>query len=263
MNANHLARALILLLAGLLASEPWPGNTAAAAEPDLVYVELEGTAEGFRDFREWRSYYWRDDFTFVLCDDSGKRQRVISREPTPWTNLRLGTTYTGLKFEWAKNPRVKVVGVQGIDRTPAEFYDLKLDPRATVTAFILRVRDTDGVKWQDYYVNNWFHRWGKETDAKVLAHYANDDLHYSVYGYLGGIAAPFDAAGQKLLENFSSSHSGIIYHARVAKAENDAKNKTRYELHVLHLMGRHKKTANYEVFYGDGSQLRKLDQRKP
>jgi hypothetical protein len=263
MKTKAYRLALVPLLISLFAFDPGYPNVAAAAEPDLAYIELEGTAEGFRDFREWRSYYWRDDFTFVLRDDSGKRHRVISREPTPWTNLRLGTTYTGLKVDWATGPRVRIVGVQGIDRAPAEFYDLKIEPRETVTAFILRVRDADGAKWQDYYVNNWFHHWGKEADAKVLAHFANDDPHYTAYGYLGGIAAPFDVAGQKLLERFSLTHGGIIYHARVAKAKSAAENMVGYELRVLHLMGRHKKTAEYEVFHGDGSQLEKLDQRKP
>ena len=41
-----------------------------------------------------------------------------------------------------------------------------------------------------------------------------------------------------------------------------AKNEAGYELRVLHLMGRHKKSAEYEVFHGDASQLTKLDQRK-
>jgi hypothetical protein len=234
-------------------------NYAAPAEPDYAYVELEGAAEEFRDFREWRSYYWRDDFTLVLRDEEGKRHRVISREPTPWTNLRLGTTYTALKVDWRKQPRVKVIGVRAIDRTPVEFYDLKLDPRETVTTFILRVQTADKAKWQDFYVNNWFHNWGKEANGKVLANYATDDPHFTVYGYLGGIAAPFDAAGQKLLEKFSPDYGGIIYPARVEKAKNEAG----YELRVLHLMGRHRKTADYEVFHGDPAQLMRLDQRKP
>lgn len=234
------------------------GGGAQAAEPDRAYVELEGVVEEFREIRDWASYYWREDFTFVLRDDAGKRHRVISREPTPWTNLRLGTTYPGLKVDWAKRPRAKVVGVQGVDRQPAEFYDVKLKPSETTTAFIVRLPAAEPGKWQDYYVNNWFHHWGKEADRKVLAQYANDDPHYTVYGYVNDAAAPFDAAGQKLLEKFSPTYGGVIYHARVAKAKNDAG----YELRVLHLMGRHKKSAEYEVFHGDARQLTKLDERK-
>src|SRR5438093_374447 len=172
------ATPLAILFLGLLAFGASAGH-AGAAEPDRPYRELEGTAEEYRGIRDWASYYWREDFTFVLRDDAGKRHRVISREPTPWNNLRLGTTYTGLKVDWAKRPRVRVIGVQGIDRIPAEFYDLKLEPRETITVFILRVQGPDSGKWQDYYINNWFHHWGKEADPKVLAHYASDDPHYA------------------------------------------------------------------------------------
>ena len=87
---------------------------------------------------------------------------------------------------------MQIIGVRAIDRQPAEYYDLKLDPDKTITAFILRVRQGDA--WKDFYVNNWFHDWGPETDRKILAHYANDLPHYTVYGYIGNksIAAPFD-----------------------------------------------------------------------
>jgi len=128
-----------------------------------------------------------------------------------------------------------------------------------LTAFIVRVRAEETGAWRDVYVNNWFHRWGAEPDRKMLPHYAVDDPNYTVYGYVGGIAAPFDAAGKRLLAKYSPDYGGIIYHARVVKAASDVG----YELRVLHLMGRHKKTLRYEVFYGDASQLVPLDQRKP
>ncbi len=240
------------LAAALLALLPAPAQPPA---PALAYVELEGRAEGFRHLREWRSYYWREDFTFLLRDDSGKVTRVISREPTPWNDLRLGTTYTGLKVDWDSKPRVRVVGVRGVDRTPAELTGLKLSPEKTVTAFVVRVQV--GKDWRDYYVNNWFHRWGPETDRKVLAHYANDSPYTTVYGYLGGIAAPFDAAGRKLLAKYQPEYAGIIYHGRVVKAPGG------YEVRVLHLMGRHKKTLDYKVFHGNPAELTKLDGRPP
>src|SRR4029077_15409065 len=119
-----------------------------------------------------------EDFAFLLRDDAGKTHRVLSREPTPWNDLRLGTTYTGLKVDWAAKPRVRVVSVGGIDRIPVEFYGLKLDPMKTMTAFIVRVqtgKPDEKTGWRDYYVNNWFHHWGDDADRKVLAHYANDD----------------------------------------------------------------------------------------
>jgi hypothetical protein len=237
---------------------------AAAAEPPRndPYVEVEGVAEDFSFRRDWNSYYWREDFTFVLRDDAGKTHRVISREPTPWNDLRLGTTCTGLKVDWATRPRVRVIGVGRIDRIPVEFYGLKLDPANTATAFVVRVQTGkagDKAGWRDYYVNNWFHHWGDDADRKVLAHYANDDPHYTVYGYLGGIAAPFDAEGKRLLEKYQPDYGGIIYHGRVVKADNPVG----YEVRILHLMGRHKKTQEYGVFHSNGREIQKLDGTPP
>ncbi len=231
----------------------------AAADRDYPYFEVEGTASEFQFNRNWRAYYWREDFTMVVRDDEGKQWRIISREPTPWNNLRMGTTYTGLKVDWSKRPRVRVIGVQAVDRVPEEYYDLKLDPNTTATAFIVRVQAGEADKWQDYYVNNWFHRWGPDTDVKVLAHYATDDPHYTVYGYLNGIAAPFDAAGRQLIDRSSPDYGGLIYHGRVVKA----KNEVGYEVRLLHLVGRNKQTARYEVVHGNPAQLVPLDQRKP
>jgi hypothetical protein len=245
----------------LLACPPLQVDAAPPAR-NFPYRELTGRAEGFSYTRSWRAYYWREDFTFLLRDDAGKVHRVISRESTPWTNLRLGTTYTGLKVDWKARPRVQVIGVQAVDRMPAEFYDLKLDPDKTVTAFILRVqtgKKGDKPIWREFYVNNWFHRWGDDTDRKILAHYANSDPHFTVYGYLGGIAAPFDKAGKALLAKYEKEYNGIIYHGRVVKADNPIG----YEVRLLHLMGRNKKTSNYDVFHGDPKELTKLDGTPP
>src|SRR5947207_4149761 len=133
------------------------GSLHAQTPRNYPYIELEGKVEEFRFIRNWRSYYWRQDCTLQVRDDAGKLHRVISREPTPWSGHRLGTTYTGLVVDWTKQPRVQIIGVQAIDRQPEEFYDLKLDPKNTITAFILRVEG------KDFYVNNWFHKWGDDT----------------------------------------------------------------------------------------------------
>jgi hypothetical protein len=129
-----------------------------------------------------------------------------------------------------------------------------------VTAFLLRVQTTtppDGKPaWRDFYVNNWFHSWGAETDQKMLPHYANDDPNYTVYGYLGGIAAPLDAEGKKLLAQYPDA---VIYHGRVVKAKTDAG----HELHLLHLLGRDKKTGKYAIFYGNAAELIRLDGKAP
>ncbi len=223
---------------------------SAQTPRNYPFAELEGKVEEFRFIRNWRSYYWRQDCTMLVRDDAGKVHRVISREPTPWAGHRLGTTYTGQAVDWTKQPRVKIIGVRAIDRQPEEFYDLKLDAKETITAFIIRVDD------KDFYVNNWFHRWGDDTDRKMLKHYANDLPNYTVYGYLTGIAAPFDAEGKALLAKHPDTS---IYHGRVVPA----KNEIGYEVRVLHLLGRNKKTARYEIMHGDPSTIERLDGSAP
>src|SRR5688572_19791006 len=187
----------LVLLETLFATQP--ACAQGAPQRNYPYRELEGRVEQFHFYHNWRHYYWRDDFTLLVRDKDGALHRVISREPTPWSGYRLGTTFPGLAVDWTRQPRVQVIGVQAIDRIPADFYDLKIDSDKTITAFIVRVQTggTDGVPaWKDFYVNNWFHKWGDETDARMLPHYANDDANYSVYGYLGSNVAPVDAAGR-------------------------------------------------------------------
>lgn len=226
------------------------GTLQAQTPRNYPYIELAGKVEEFRFLRNWRSYYWRQDCTLLVRDDAGKLHRVISREPTPWAGHRLGTTYTGLTVDWTRQPRVKVIGVQAIDRQPEEFYDLKLDARDTVTALILRVED------KDFYVNNWFHKWGEDTDKKILKHYANDSPNYTIYGYLNGLYAPLDAQGKALLVKYPDA---AIYHGRVAPAKNDIG----YEVHILHLLGRDKKTAKYEIMHGNPQEIERLDGSAP
>jgi hypothetical protein len=236
-----------------------PAAFAQAPPRNYPYRELDGRVEQFHFHRNWRHYYWREDFTLLVRDAAGQVHRVISREPTPWAGHRLGTTYTGLAVDWTRRPRVRIIGVQAIDRQPAEFYELALDPEKTITAFIVRVQmggTDDQPAWRDFYVNNWFHKWGDETDLKILAHYANEDPNYTVYGYLTGATAPVDAAGKKLLEQHPDSS---IYHGRIVKANNPVG----YEIRILHLLGRSKKTARYEVFHGNPAELTLLDGQVP
>jgi hypothetical protein len=231
------------------------------APRSMPYRDLTGRAEEFRFVRMWRSYYWREDFTFVLRTDDGRTIRVISREPTPWTDLRLGTTYTDLKVDWKSKPRVQVIGVAAIDRIPEEFPGLKLDKANTVTAFIVRVEtEKDGKKQMgDYFVNNWFHRWGADADRKMLTWFAGKGEPYTVYGYLGSNLAPVDKAGQAIIDKNKDEYPGMIYHARVVKADNPVG----YELQLIHLMGRSKKDAAYRIFYGDPKKIAKLDGKGP
>lgn len=241
-----LCRAIVLTVSALIDASAILAQTPR----NYPYAELEGTVEEFRFLRNWRSYYWRQDFTMLVRDDAGTLHRVISREPTPWAGHRLGTTYPGLAVDWTRQPRVKIVGVQAIDRQPEEFYDLKLDPKSTITAFIVRVGE------KDFFVNNWFHKWGDDTDRKMLKHYANDSPHYTVFGYFAGISAPFDAEGKRLLEKHPDAS---IYHGRIVPAKNDIG----FEVRILHLLGRNKKTLRYEVMFGNPAEIEKLDGNAP
>src|SRR5262245_38844722 len=119
-----------------------PAATAQAPR-NYPYREFEGVAEDFQYTRNWRSYYWREDCTLLAGDDAGKLHSIIGPEPPPRSGHRFGPPYTGLKFDWKSKPRVRIIGVQAIDRQPEEYYDVKLDPKATFTAFILRVQTKD------------------------------------------------------------------------------------------------------------------------
>jgi hypothetical protein len=252
-----MPRSLLVVLSVLAL---WP--TASAQAPvrrNFPFREIEGVVEDFRFLRNWRSYYWREDFTLLLRDDNGKLHRIISREPTPWNGLRMGTTYTGLPVDWAGKPRVRIVGVLGVDRQPAEFYDLKLDD-AVVTTFILRVQQPmQAHAWRDFYVNNWFHDWGDETNRKILPQFANKDPNYSVYGYVQGAMIPFDDEGRKLLAKYEADYRAIIYQGRIVPAKNDVG----HAIQLTRLFGPNKKKANWEVFHGDPTGLVELDGKAP
>ena len=232
-------------------------------------VELTGRAEEFYFNHNWRAYYWRDDFAFRLREQGTQKVwQVISREPTPWCDLRLGTTYTGLKVDWTgaagsatgrSRPLVKVVGVKAIDRTPQEFYGRKLDPANTVTAFIVWV-DADGNgQMKEWFINNWFHAWGKEADVAILKHYADKPKPYDVYGHMGGIAAPFSKRSQPIVDRLRKK-GAYIYHGYVRTTKD---NPVGYEVEVIHLLGRDPETKKYGILYGDPSALVKLDGTPP
>ena len=178
------------------------------------YVEMEGTVEEFH-FSNWRAYYWRQDFTLLVRDVAGKVHRVISREPTPWAGYRLGTTYAGLAVDWPKQPRVQIVGVRAIDRQPAEFYDLKLDPDKTVTAFILRVKDQEKWRLLRQQLVPPVGRGNRQEDSQALRQ-RFAALHR--LWIFGRIAAPFDSEGKKLLAKYPDSS---IYHGRIVSAKNE------------------------------------------
>jgi hypothetical protein len=232
--------------------------TAPAEEPAKVppeSVELIGKARNFQFIRDWSSYYWREDFTFLLTDEKTRKTwRILSREPTPAYHFRMGTTYTGVKPDWKAQPRVKVFGVTGIDRIPKTFYKLKLDEPNLATAFVVWV-ETKPDFWQEYYVNNWFHHWSDRADKAVHARYAGRKAPYDVYGFINGQSAPFGKEAQALITKHKEAR---MFHGLI-RATRD--NPFGYEIELLHLVGPDK-GGNGVVFHGDPRTMPVLDQKK-
>ena len=245
------------MLALLLLAAP----ALPAADPpkrDWEPVELTGTVSEWWYSRNWRVYYWREDFTFLLKEDgTGKTWRIISREPTPNYDFRMGTTYTGLEVDWKKSPRVRVIGVKAIDRIPADFYDFKLDEPNLATALILRVEAKPN-EWKDYYVNNWFHKWGDKADKVMHGHYADKKAPYDIYGFVNGQAAPFDKKSQEILEKHKATYT--TFHGLVKTAKDSPFG---YEIELLDLIGKDVKTGGHTILFGDAKTIPRLDNKNP
>lgn len=237
---------LLALASPLRAADPVP-----AREP----VELVGRASDFQFFRDWSSYYWREDFTFHLKEEgSGKTWRIISREPTPAYDWRMGTTFPGLEVDRKKGPRVKVAGVRGVDRLPPEFHKLKLDEANLATALVVWVETKPG-KWQEYYVNNWFHRWGDRADRAMHKLYAGRKAPYDIYGFINGQAAPFSKEARALI----ARHKGArMFHGLVRTAPGTPFG---YQIELLNLVGPDKQ-GNGTVFFGNPKLMVPLDKKK-
>ena len=231
--------------------------TAEPPKRDWEPVELVGTATDWWYNRNWRSYYWREDFTFLLKDDAGKTWRIISREPTPNYDYRMGTTYTGLAVDWAKKPRVKVIGVKAVDRIPADFYDFKLDEPNLATALVLFAGTGPG-EWKEFYVNNWFHKWGDRADKAIHAHYAGKKAPYDIYGFVDGQAAPFDKVSRATIEKFKGQYT--TFHGLVKATKDDPFG---YEIELIDLIGKNPKTGGHTVLFGDAKTIPLLDNKNP
>ncbi|GEM_PF-2268390 len=243
----------VLLLGGVLGQGP-----LNAAQRDFTLVELSGRAKDFFYTRNWRRYYWCEDFSFLLQQEkTGKTWRVISREPTPWIGkYRFGPTYTGLKVNWEANPAVKVVGVMGIDRIPPQFYEFKLG-KNTITAFIVWVKDAETGRYREWYVNNWFHRWGPKTDKAILRYYADRNAPYDVWCHVGGTIVPLSKQGEEVLA--TTKGRVRILHLRIRSTK---KTPLGYEADILHLCGSAPR-GGYTILYGDPKKVPLLDVRRP
>lgn len=251
-----LVRAYLLLGTVLLIPA-----VARSAEPprDWEPVELVGTATDYWFSRNWSSYYWREDFTFRLTDESsGKSWRVISREPTPAYDFRMGTTFTGLAVDWKTKPRVKVVGVKAVDRIPTDFYDFKLDDPNLATALVVYV-ETAPKAWKEFYVNNWFHSWGGRADKHMFALYAGKPPPYDIYGFVKGQAAPFDKKSQAVIDA-NKDNPSHMFHGRVRIAKGTPMG---YEIELIDFIGRDVKTGGSLLLFGDAKTIPLLDGKKP
>jgi len=239
----------------------WPNLVPAADPPkrDNEAVELIGRASDYWYSRNWRSYYWREDFTFLLADEAtGKTWRIISREPTPAYIFRMGTTFTDLKVDWKAKPRVKVVGVKTVDRIPADFYDLKLDEPNLATAFIVSVETAPNV-WKEFFVNNWFHKWGERADKVVYGHYAGKPLPYDIYGFARAQVAPFDKKSQAVIDN-NKDNPSLMFHGRIHATKD---NPFGFEIELIDLVGRNVKSGGHVLLFGDAKGIPLLDSRRP
>ena len=224
-------------------------------KPTIDAVEQVGKASDYFYTREWRSYYWREDFSFLLKDEkSGKTWRILSREPTPHYDWRMGTTYTGLKVDWKANPRVKIAGVTGVDRQPKEFYTFKLDEPNIATALVVWVEGAGG-KWQEFYVNNWFHKWSAAADPVIHRIYVDKPAPYDMYGYINGQHAPFSKKARALIEKYPQART---FHGLLRSS---TKNAQEYEIEVLALIGPDKQ-GNGVVLHGDTKGMPLLDKKK-
>jgi hypothetical protein len=225
-----------------------------AQKPAPEPIELIGKPTNFYYTKNYNSYYWREDFSFLLKDEkSGKTWRILSREPTPAYDWRMGTTFTGLKPDWQKGPRVKIGGVTGVDRLPATFYHLKLDEPKIATAHIVHV-ETAKDEWKLYNINNWFHKWSDKADPVIYSHYADKQAPYDIYGFINGQAASFNQKSQELITKHKSAR---MFHGVIRTA----KNTFGYEIDLLHLVGPDKQ-GNGVVFFGDPKTIPLLDKKK-
>lgn len=229
-----------------------------AKKRDWDPVELVGQASDFWFNRNWRSYYWREDFTFLLKDDAGKSWRIISREPTPAYIYRMGTTFTDLKVDWKANPRVKVIGVKAIDRIPADFYDFKLDEPNLATALAVYV-ETAANKWEPYFINNWFHQWGERADKAIYAHYTDKDRPYDIYGFARAQSAPFTPKSQEVIDA-NKDNPSLMFHGRIKSAKDNAFG---YQIELIDLIGRNTKSGGHVILFGDAKTIPLQDNRKP
>jgi hypothetical protein len=73
---------IILSTTILFAGFAQPVGAADPPKRNWEVVELTGTASEYWFSRNWRSYYWREDFTFLLSEDGTNRRGASAARPT-------------------------------------------------------------------------------------------------------------------------------------------------------------------------------------
>jgi hypothetical protein len=225
---------------------------------DMRPIEITGRATEFYHTRNWRVYYWRQDISFLLTDEkTGKVWRIISRDGSPYeARWYLGPTYTGLKVDWKSRPRLKVVGLEGIDRPYARFYDLKLDEQNIGTALVILAETKTGV-WKEFYVNNWFHHWGKEADLAIYGFYAGKKSPYEISGWIHRNRNRYDSPSRALIAKYPEARvfRGYVHSAKDSEFG--------YEIKVVNLMGKETRTRRPVMLYGNDVAVLVLDKIPP
>ncbi|MDP6501998.1 MAG: hypothetical protein QF886_00220 [Planctomycetota bacterium] len=244
----------------ILALTAMTGWVSVAAEPDrdMRPIDITGRASEFFHTRNWRVYYWRQDISFLLADKkTGKTWRIISRDGTPYeARWYLGPTYTGLKVDWKSRPRLRVIGLEGIDRPHARFYDLKLNGGNIGTALVIQVETGPGT-WKEFYVNNWFHHWGDAADRAIYGFYAGKKSPYEICGWVHRNRGPYERSSRALIKKFPEARvfRGYVHPAKGSEFG--------YEIKVVNLMGKETRTRRPIMLYGNDVTVPALDKNRP
>lgn len=231
------------------------GDTTPTDElkpPAYPFVDWTGKATYIRFLEVYRSYFWDREFHLRFAREGTKETwDVVSRASTPYNGWRMGPTYTGLKVDWAKKPKLRIVGVQKIDRYQEKFHDIPLDKTKTITAFILFVWQDE--KWQEYYVNNWYHTWVEGTAGlhtkDIARYYVDRGKPYDVYGWLhsAGSDEVWDARMPALVARCKRK---AVYHGLLVS---DATRPLGYRLKLLHFW------EGRNCLLGDAGEVEKLN----
>jgi hypothetical protein len=112
--------------------------------------------------------------------------------------------------------------------------------------------------WKEYFVNNWFHKWGDRADKAVHAHYAGKKAPYDIYGFVDGQAAPFDKTSREIIEKNRGRYT--TFHGLVKATKDDPFG---YEIELIDLIGKNPKTGGHTVLFGDAKTIPRLDNKNP